>query len=155
VEHARDSNHRPVTAATSPLAAAHRALRRRPTSRILVIDDNRDNRTLLAYLIARHGHQAMLADGGREGIRLATADPPDLILLDLQMPDMDGYETLETLRTNPALATVPIVAVSAYAMAGSSGRALTSGFDGYVSKPISPETFGARLEAFLSIGRSP
>jgi CheY-like chemotaxis protein len=116
---------------------------------ILVVDDNRDNMELMQYLLKAFGYEPLSAASGAEAIRLAQDKRPQLILMDIQMPDMDGYEATETIKRQPALEECPIVAVTAFAMVGDQTRILSSGFEGYISKPIVPETFVAQVEAFL------
>jgi two-component system, cell cycle response regulator DivK len=89
------------------------------------------------------------ASDGAEGIELAIQESPDLILLDIQLPRMDGYEVARALRERPTLAATPIVAVTSYAMMGDKEKALAAGCDGYLEKPINPETFVSQVESFL------
>src|ERR1051325_3087355 len=112
-------------------------------ARMLVIEDNPTNLELMTYLLTAFGHHAISARTGEEGIRLATERPPDLILCDIHLPDINGFEILTRLRGMDALTRVPIVAVTASAMAGDREDVLARGFDGYMSKPIVPETFVA------------
>lgn len=119
------------------------------STRILVIEDNRDNRELMSYLLTASGHEALMATGGVEGIELALSERPDLVLLDLHMPGIDGYETARRLREHPQLEAVPIVAVTALAMVGDREAVLARGFDGYIAKPITPESFVADALSFL------
>lgn len=121
----------------------------RAPPRILLIEDNPDNRELMAYLLRARGHEVLLADGGPIGIELARTSSPDAILLDLHMPGMDGYETAGAIRRDPQLRRIPVVAVTALAMVGDREAVLRRGFDGYIPKPITPETFGAEVEASL------
>ena len=96
------------------------------------------------------GYTPLLASGGAEGIRLAREQRPDLILMDLQMPEMDGYEAAAEIKERGRGSTgAPIVAVTAFAMVGDQERILSSGFDGYISKPIAPDTFVTQVERFL------
>jgi CheY-like chemotaxis protein len=116
---------------------------------ILVVDDNRDNMELMQYLLKAFGYEPLAATSGAEAIRLVREKRPDLILMDIQMPEMDGFEATEAIRREPTLEECPVVAVTAYAMVGDQQRILSSGFEGYISKPITPETFVAQVEAFL------
>lgn len=118
-------------------------------ARILVVEDNEANLELMRYLIEHAGHRVFLARDGRAGVETALRMRPHLVLCDLQMPLLDGYGLLERLRGEPALGTTPIVAVTAFSMRGDENRVLTAGFNGYMSKPIDPGTFVARMEAFL------
>jgi two-component system cell cycle response regulator len=117
---------------------------------ILVIEDNRQNMQLMEFLLRAFGHHPVVATTGAEGVRLARELHPDLILIDIQMPEMDGYEVTRQIRKNPALTRSRVVAVTAFAMAGDEQRILDSGFDGYISKPIMPETFVGEIETYLS-----
>jgi CheY-like chemotaxis protein len=116
---------------------------------ILIIEDNEDNMTLMDYLLAAGGYTPLLATSGAQGVRIATQHEPDLILLDIQMPQMDGYEVAGAMRRTPALASVSIVAVTAFAMVGDQERIIAAGFEGYLTKPITPETFVHDVEQFL------
>jgi CheY-like chemotaxis protein len=116
---------------------------------ILVVEDNRDNMKLMDYLLSAFGYRPIAAVSGAEGIRLAREKRPDLILMDIQMPQMDGYEATREIRADRAVSGVPIVAVTSFAMVGDVERIMASGFDGYISKPIEPETFVRKVEKFL------
>ncbi len=120
---------------------------RRP--RILVIEDNEQNLYLTTYILEKHGYEVIQAREGREGTRLAARLEPDLILLDIQLPEMDGYQVAQALRSNPALDGVPIVAVTSYAMVGDRERVMAAGCTGYIEKPINPDTFVAQVKAQL------
>ena len=117
---------------------------------ILVVEDNRENMELMEYLLTAFGYAPMLAVGGAEAIRRARERPPDLILMDLQMPEMDGHEARAAIREEPGLEGCTIVAVTAFAMLGDQERILAAGFDGYISKPIAPESFVTQVERFLA-----
>ena len=117
---------------------------------ILVIEDNEDNIALIDYLLRAYDYSPRLARSGAEGIRLALRELPDVILLDIRMPEMDGYEVAAALRKERELEGTRIVAVTASAMVGDRERIAGSGFDGYIQKPIEPETFMLQLERFLA-----
>jgi CheY-like chemotaxis protein len=117
---------------------------------ILVVEDNRDNMELMEFLLTAFGYTPTLATGGAEAVRSARERPPDLILMDLQMPDMDGHEASAEIRKEPGLDGCTIVAVTAFAMLGDQERILAAGFDGYISKPIAPESFVTQVERFLA-----
>jgi two-component system cell cycle response regulator DivK len=123
-------------------------------SKILVIEDNEQNLYLVTFILEKHGYQVIQARDGRQGIDLAAQIEPALILLDIQLPVMDGYAVAQELRNNPALNDVPIVAVTSYAMAGDRERTLAAGCTGYIEKPINPETFMAEVERHLLDGLS-
>ena len=116
---------------------------------ILVVEDNHANIELTDFLLQASGYQPLLALSGAEGVRLAAEQRPDLILMDIQMPGMDGYEAIAAIKKRPELSACPVVAVTSFAMVGDQDRILSSGFAGYISKPIAPETFVTQVEAFL------
>jgi len=118
-------------------------------ARILVVEDYPDNLMLMTYVLASAGHDVRGAATGEQTLTMATEDRPDLILLDIGLPDMDGHEVLARLRADESMSGVAIVAVTAYAMVGDREAALASGFDGYVSKPISPRTLAPTIEGYL------
>ncbi len=115
---------------------------------ILVIEDNEQNRYLLTFLLQQRGHQVSVAADGLSGIQMAQTLLPDLILLDIQLPAMHGYDVAAALRRCASLQHVPIVAVTSYAMPGDREKALESGCDGYIEKPIDPDTFVTDVEAY-------
>ena len=116
---------------------------------ILLIDDTADFRALARLLLEQGGHRVFEADGGGQGVRLAAEVGPDLILSDLAMPEVSGWDVLRHLRVDPKMASVPVVALSAHAMKGDRERALAAGFDGFVSKPIDDEVFEATIARHL------
>ncbi len=113
---------------------------------ILIIEDNEQNRYLLTFLLEQHGYRVMAVADGARGIQAAVELLPDLILLDIQLPTMDGYAVARALRTHAQLARTPIVAVTSYAMPGDREKTLEAGCSGYIEKPINPETFVAEME---------
>jgi len=117
--------------------------------KILVIEDNEQNLYLVTYILEARGYGVVQARDGRQGIELAGQMDPALILLDIQLPAKDGYAVAQELRCNPALADVPIVAATSYAMAGDRERILAAGCQGYIEKPINPETFVDQVERHL------
>ncbi len=118
--------------------------------KILVIEDNQQNMYLTTFILERRGYEVIQAWDGHQGIEAAARAVPDLILLDIQLPEMDGYAVAGSLKTQPRLAAVPIVAVTYYAMAGDRERILAAGCTGYIEKPINPETFLAQIEQFMT-----
>lgn len=116
---------------------------------ILLIEDNEQNRYLVTYLLQAHGWEVLSAEDGPAGLKLAGEIDPALILLDIQLPGMDGYEVARRLRANPKLDAIPVVAVTSYAMPGDRERCLESGCNGYLEKPIDPQTFAGQVESFL------
>jgi two-component system cell cycle response regulator DivK len=117
---------------------------------ILLIEDNEQNRYLLTFLLEQSGYQVLSAADGARGIEAALRTLPALILLDIQLPTMDGYAVARALRQNEALQQIPIVAVTSYAMPGDREKALEAGCAGYIEKPINPDTFVAEMERALS-----
>jgi CheY-like chemotaxis protein len=118
--------------------------------KILVAEDNAVNRELLRELLEMRGHVVIEACNGEEALRVLEESKPEILLLDLGMPVLDGYGTVRKIRENPGLATLPVLAVTAYAMQGDKERILSSGFDGYLSKPIDPTLLFQELERLLS-----
>jgi len=117
--------------------------------KILLIEDNAQNRYLTTFLLEKRGYAVLPASDGAEGIELAGRTLPELILLDIQLPGMDGYAVARKLRSIPALENVPIVAVTSYAMSGDREKTIAAGCNGYIEKPINPETFVAEIERYL------
>jgi len=118
-------------------------------AKILIIEDNEQNRYLITYILEKHGYTVLQARDGREGIDKAVQVCPDLILLDIQLPVMDGYKVARELRTLDSLSHVPIVAVTSYAMSGDREKSLAAGCTGYIEKPINPETFVTQIGQYL------
>lgn len=118
-------------------------------ARILLIEDNPDSMDLMAYLLEAYGHVTLAARDGEAGVEIARRELPDLIICDIQLPKLDGYGVIRELRRRTDLRNIPVVAVTAFAMAGDCDALLAAGFDGYFSKPIEPESFVGQLERFL------
>lgn len=118
-------------------------------ARILVIEDNPANLELITYLLNAFGHTTIAARDGEEGVEAALRNKTDLILCDVALPKLDGYGVARRLRAESTLNGVPLIAVTASAMVGDRDKVVASGFDGYISKPITPETFVAEVEAYL------
>ena len=116
---------------------------------LLVIEDNPANLELMTYLLHAFGHTPVSARDGLEGVEKALEIRPDLILCDLRLPKLDGYGVARRLKAEPSFATIPLIAVTASAMVGDRDKVIAAGFDGYIRKPIDPETFVAEVEAFL------
>jgi two-component system, cell cycle response regulator len=117
--------------------------------RILVIEDNATNLELMTYLLNAFGHTTIIARNGEAGIEAAVQHVPDLILCDLALPGVDGYEVARRLKSDSQLAAIPLIAVTASAMVGDRDKVLATGFDGYITKPITPETFVAEVERYV------
>jgi two-component system cell cycle response regulator len=122
--------------------------------RILIIEDNPTNTELVAYLITSVGWQTLTATDGEEGVALAGKERPDLILCDINVPKLDGFGIVARLKADPQLHRIPVIAVTALAMVGDRERAFAAGFDGYLPKPIVPETFLGTLRSFLPQAKS-
>ncbi|MEX2607011.1 MAG: response regulator [Kiritimatiellia bacterium] len=116
---------------------------------VLLIEDNQQNRYLATFLLEQKGFKVVAASDGPIGIDLACAGRPDIILLDIQLPSMDGYTVATRLREHPDLRTTPIIAVTSYAMMGDREKAIDSGCNGYIEKPINPETFALEIASYL------
>jgi CheY-like chemotaxis protein len=116
---------------------------------ILLIEDNAQNRYLTRFLLEQRGHRIHQAETGPLGLQLAARVRPDLILLDIQLPGMDGHAVARALKSDPQLKSIPIVAVTSYAMAGDREMCLAAGAEGYIEKPINPESFVDEVERFL------
>lgn len=119
------------------------------SARILLIEDNPQNRYLATFLLLRRGHTVLQAENGLQGLELARRELPDLILLDIQLPGVDGYGVARALKADPRTAPIPIVAVTSYAMVGDREKCLSAGAEGYIEKPIHALTFVADIERFL------
>lgn len=122
------------------------------TTNILYIEDNDQNFYLVNFILNAQGYAVTRAHDGREGIDLALREKPRLILLDIQLPVMDGYATARELRKIPEMSNVPIIALTSYAMAGDREKALAAGCTGYIEKPINPKTFTGQIAQFLPAG---
>ncbi|MCP5406150.1 MAG: response regulator [Chromatiaceae bacterium] len=116
---------------------------------ILTIEDNSDNFYLEQYLFQAHGHSVTGTFDGASGIALAQVQAFDVILLDIQLPDMDGHEVARRLLSIPDRRCIPIIAVTSFAMEGDRQKALAAGCSGYIEKPIDPETFVAQVERIV------
>ena len=116
---------------------------------VLLVEDVEDNRALARFVLAAMGHEVVEAPCGVDALARAAERPPALVLTDLSLPQMDGYEAAERLRALPGLAAVPILAVTAHAMAGDREKVLAAGFDGYLTKPLDLKAFRAAVSAAL------
>jgi two-component system cell cycle response regulator len=123
---------------------------RKKMARILVIEDNPASLELITYLLTAFGHSVYTAEDGGPGIAIARAEQPDLVLCDMQLPRVSGYEVVRRLKADARTSAIPMVAITALAMVGDREQILAAGFDGYVAKPIVPETFVASVEQFLA-----
>lgn len=119
-------------------------------ARILIIEDNPGNLELMTYLLRAFGHEPMVIQDGQDALEMARLEKPDMIVCDIQLPTLDGYAVARNLKANPATREIPLVAVTALAMVGDRDKVLSAGFDGYISKPIEPESFVLQVESFLA-----
>ena len=119
------------------------------TRRILVVDDQEDNRRILRDLLTASGFEVIEAKTGEESVALAEAETPSLILMDIQLPGIDGYEATRQIKARPALSATPLIVVTSYALSGDEAKAFAAGADAYVSKPFSPRALLAKVREFL------
>lgn len=117
--------------------------------KVLIIEDNEKNLYLLKFLIEKLGHQVVDAGDGQSGVDKAIAEKPDIILMDIQLPVMDGYETTRKIRSIKAFKEIPIIAITSYAMVGDREKTLAAGCTDYIEKPIQPEDFMKRIQTYL------
>jgi two-component system cell cycle response regulator DivK len=117
--------------------------------RILAVDDQEDNRRILRDLLTSAGYEVTEATTGEDAVTLAQANPPDLILMDIQLPGIDGYEATRRIKADPRLRTVPLIVVTSYALSGDDAKAFSAGADAYVSKPFSPRALLAKVREHL------
>ncbi len=119
------------------------------TARILVVEDHEDNRRIMNDLLSGAGYDVIEAVTGEEALRVAEAEHPDLILMDIQLPGLDGLEATRRIKANPALRHIPVIAVTSYALSGDEAKALEAGCDAYFSKPVSPRALLAKVREFI------
>jgi two-component system cell cycle response regulator DivK len=119
------------------------------SKRILVVEDQEDNRRILRDLLTSVGYEVVEAVSGEDGVRMAETHAPDLILMDIQLPGLDGYEATRRIKANAVLRQSPIIAVTSYALSGDDATAFEAGCDAYVSKPFSPRSLLAKIREFL------
>ena len=120
--------------------------------RVLIVEDQEDNRAILRDLLGNAGYDLIEATNGEQGIALAESKRPDLILMDVQLPIVDGYEATRRIRSNAALKSIPIIAVTSYALSGDEAKARAAGCDAYVAKPFSPRQLLAKIREYLPTG---
>ena len=119
------------------------------SKKVLIVEDIEDNRQILRDLLAAAGYDMVEAYDGAEGLAKAAEHKPDLILMDIQMPVMDGYEATRRIKADPALRAIPVIAVTSYALSGDEEKARTAGCDGYVAKPFSPRQMLAKVREII------
>ena len=122
------------------------------SQRVLIVEDQEDNRAILRDLLSSAGYELIEASNGEEGVALAERERPDLILMDIQLPVVDGYEATRRIKGNASLRSIPIIAVTSYALSGDEAKAEEAGCDGYVAKPFSPRQLLAKIREYLSRG---
>ena len=125
------------------------------SKRILVVEDQEDNRQILRDLLGSVGYQILEAEDGARGVATAEAERPDLILMDIQLPLIDGYEATRRIKANPALRAIPIIVVTSYALSGDEDKARAAGCDDYITKPYSPRALLAKINEHLRDGVGP
>ncbi|HJZ30646.1 MAG TPA: response regulator [Hyphomicrobiaceae bacterium] len=116
---------------------------------VLIVEDQEDNRAILRDLLSTSGYELIEATNGEEGVALAESKRPDLILMDVQLPIMDGYEATRRIKGNVELKSIPVIAVTSYALSGDEAKAQAAGCDGYVAKPFSPRQLLAKIREYL------
>lgn len=117
--------------------------------RILLVEDNEENRYLITFILEKNNYEVLIAKDGKTGIELASKEKPDAILMDIQLPDINGLEVTKRIRASKTNEKVPIIAITSYAMVGDKERSLEAGCNGYIEKPINPETFMTELQKYL------
>jgi len=117
--------------------------------KVLVIEDNDNNMYLMRFMLEKNGYRVIEAGDGLTGIKMAFEQKPDLIIMDIQLPDINGLEATRRIRQSDIAGSIPIVAVTSYAMVGDREQTLQAGCSGYIEKPINPETFIKELQKFL------
>ena len=120
------------------------------TKRILIVEDQEDNRQILRDLLSSTDYEIVEAENGVEALAAVAKQRPDLILMDIQLPVMDGYEATRRIKANPVLRQIPIIVVTSYALSGDDTKAFAAGCDGYVAKPYDPIALLAKIREYLS-----
>jgi len=118
-------------------------------TKILVIEDNEKNRYLISFILRDSGYDVIEAITGEDGVETVIREHPDLVLMDIQLPGIDGYETTRRIRASPADDTLPIIALTSFAMTGDRERALAAGCTGYIEKPINPDTIMGEIQKYI------
>ncbi len=120
------------------------------TKRVLIVDDNEDNRQILIDLLSANGYEVLEALTGLDAVAIAAREAPDLVLMDIQLPGIDGHEATRRIKAIPALARTPVIAVTSYALAGDDRKAADAGCDAYITKPFSPRELLRRTQLVLN-----
>lgn len=123
------------------------------STRILVVEDQEDNRQIIRDLLTSVGYELIEARDGEAGVRLAKSERPDLILMDIQLPLLDGYEATRRIKADPELRAIPLIVVTSYALSGDDAKAKAAGCDAYVAKPFSPRRLLATIRELLGAAR--
>jgi two-component system cell cycle response regulator DivK len=119
------------------------------SKRILVVEDQADNRRILRDLLTSAGYEIIQAENGEEALAMVARDRPDLILMDIQLPLLDGYEATRRIKADPELRAIPIIVITSYALSGDESKARAAGCDAYVTKPYSPRTLLAQIREYV------
>jgi len=119
------------------------------SKRILVVEDQEDNRRILRDLLTSAGYEIIQAENGGEALAAAARERPDLILMDIQLPVLDGYEATRRIKADPALRAIPVIVVTSYALSGDENKARAAGCDAYVTKPFSPRALLAKIREYV------
>jgi two-component system cell cycle response regulator DivK len=119
------------------------------SKRILVVEDQEDNRQILRDLLSSTGYQMVEAENGEDAVTMAAAEQPDLILMDIQLPLVDGYEATRRIKANALLKAIPVIAVTSYALSGDDEKAFEAGCDAYIPKPYSPRALLAKIREYI------
>ena len=119
------------------------------TKRILVVEDQADNRRILHDLLTSAGYEIIIAEDGQEALDVVTRERPNLILMDIQLPLLDGYEVTRRIKADPTLRAIPIIVITSYALSGDEAKAKAAGCDAYVAKPFSPRSLLAKVREYL------
>ncbi len=119
-------------------------------AKILLVEDNEMNRDMLGRRLQRRGHEVLIAVDGAEGVAKAQSDAPDLILMDMSLPVMDGWDATRTLKSEPATKSIPVIALTAHAMSGDRDKAIEAGCDDYDTKPVEFDRLLGKIEALLT-----
>ena len=117
--------------------------------RVLVVEDNENNMYLMRFILQKSGHMVLEARDGQHGVEMAIKEKPDLILMDMQLPVMDGYDATKNIRAEKNCEHIPIIAITSYAMVGDREKTIVAGCTAYIEKPINPETFLQEIETYL------
>lgn len=118
--------------------------------KILLVEDNPQNRYLVTFLLEKHGYEVVIAEDGEQALRAVEDSGPDLILMDIQLPKLDGYEATRRIKADPRFKDIPLVALTAHSMKGDRGKALAAGCDDYITKPVDADGLVKRVEQLLA-----